>query len=71
MSRFSPKSLFIVGGILVLIGFIVPLLMVLEIIPMMLWLEMIIVIIQMFGIVCGIIGSVLYVKEKRSDKNRY
>jgi hypothetical protein len=71
MSRFSHKTLFLVGGILVLIGFIVPLLMVLGIIKMMLWLEMLIAIIQVFGIVCGIIGSVIYVKEKRSDKDRY
>lgn len=61
----KPRTLFIIGGALVLTGFIVPLLMVMKIIPMWLWLEMAIAVMQMIGLVFGILGSVLYVKEKR------
>lgn len=72
MSRFSPKTLFLVGAILVLIGFVVPFLMVLGMIEMWLWLEMVIAILQIFGFVCGTVASVFYVKEKRSDRdNKY
>ena len=71
MSRFEPKHFFIIGGILVGIGFLVPFLMVLKIVPMWLWLEMVVAIIQMIGLVFGVIGSALYVKVKRDGKSKY
>jgi len=67
----KPSRLFIIGGILVLIGFVVPFLMVLDIVPMVLWLEMIIAVFQMLGLIMGIMGSVLYVKEKRDKNDKY
>ncbi len=60
-----PKFLFIAGGVCVGIGFLVPLLMVGGFIPMWLWLELIVGVLQMIGLMFGIIGSVLYVKERR------
>lgn len=59
------KTLFKIGAALVIIGFVVPLLMVMEIIPGILWLQLLIGAFQMIGLLAGILGSVLYVKEKR------
>ncbi|MCK5129266.1 MAG: hypothetical protein KAQ68_05415 [Clostridiales bacterium] len=71
MRQFAPKNLFIIGGILVGLGFIVPFLMVMKVVPMWLWLEMIVALLQIFGLVLGIVGSVMYVKEKRDGKDKY
>lgn len=48
-----------------IIGFIVPFLMILDIVPKWLWLELLIGAFQMIGLVAGIMGSVIYVKENR------
>ena len=54
-----------------IIGFVVPLLMVAGYVPKILILELIIGVLQMLGLLLGLIGSVIYVKEKRDKRDKY
>ena len=65
MRRFAPKTLFLTAATLLLIGVIVPFLMVMDIAPKLLWLELFIGVIQFIGLTIGIMGTILYVKEKK------
>ena len=59
------KTFFIVGAVMVIIGFIVPVLMVMDIMPKILWLQLLIGAFQMVGLILGLIGSFMYFKENR------
>ena len=65
------NKLIIIGGVMVIIGFVVPLLMVAGYVPKILILELIIGVLQMLGLLLGLIGSVIYVKEKRDKRDKY
>ena len=65
VTKLNPKFFFTVGGILVIIGFIVPLLMMAGYIPKWLWLELLTGGLQMVGLILGIIGSVFYFKVNK------
>lgn len=68
----TSKRLFIIGAVLVVLGFLIPLLMIIDFIPKdMLLLQMAVALMQIFGMMAGIIGSALHVKVKRDEKDRY
>ena len=69
MRKNRPNILFIIGGLFVVLGFILPFLMVLIVIPKLLWLELVVAIMQSLGVVLGLVGSVMYVVDKR-DKDK-
>ncbi|MEX1376308.1 MAG: hypothetical protein AB1Z23_02430 [Eubacteriales bacterium] len=65
------SQLLLIGGILVVIGFVVPFMMVADVIPKALWLEMIIAIVQVVGLGMGIMGSVIMTKNRRDKNKKY
>lgn len=65
LSRWNPLYILIGGGILVLVGVILPFLMVLKIIPSTYALNFISYIASFVGLMAGIIGSALYVSNRR------
>lgn len=65
--RLKSFSLFITAGILLLIGFILPLLMVSGIIANLLVLSFIAYISSTVGLITGVMASVFYVIEKRKN----
>lgn len=60
MERLNSTVLYIVGGLLVLTGVVVPFLMVMQIIRMKLWLQMIMIMFQIIGVMCGLIATAVY-----------
>lgn len=67
MERLNSTVLYIVGGLLVLTGVVVPFLMVMQIIRMKLWLQMIMIMFQIIGVMCGLIATAVY-KTKNERK---
>lgn len=65
LSRWNPLYILIGGGILVLVGVILPFLMVLRVIPSTYALNFISYIASFVGLMAGIIGSALYVSNRR------
>jgi hypothetical protein len=65
LSRWNPIYILIIGGVLVLAGMILPLLMVMQIIRSTYALNFISYIASFIGLMAGIIGSALYVSNRR------
>lgn len=70
MERLNSTVLYIVGGLLVLTGVVVPFLMVMQIIRMKLWLQMIMIMFQIIGVMCGLIATAVYKNEREIIKKR-
>jgi len=68
LSKWNPLYILIIGGILVFIGWLLPFLWALKIIDTQkvgLWGWIFVGVFQIIGLVLGIIGSSLYVSNKR------
>jgi len=65
MKQLSPLRLIILGFVLLLIGFILPFLMVLQILPSTLLLNFLAYLSSLFGLVIGIVGLVLYSQARK------
>lgn len=65
MIRISPVHLILIGGVLLLLGVVLPLLMVIKILPTAFALEFFSYAASVTGMFMGLIGAFSYVKEKR------
>lgn len=70
LDRLNPVILIIVGGVLVVLGAVLPLLMIPEIkvLPSTFPLNFFSYIASFVGLMMGVIGAALYVKSRRSKK---
>jgi hypothetical protein len=65
MKQLSPLRLIILGFVLLLIGFILPFLMVLQILGSTLLLNFVAYLASLFGLVIGIVGLVMYSQARK------
>jgi hypothetical protein len=65
ISRWNPLYILIVGGVLVVAGAVLPFLMVMKIIPSTYFTNFISYISSFVGLMAGIVGSALYVRNRR------
>jgi cytochrome c biogenesis protein CcdA len=65
MNRWQPNYLFIIGFVLVLVGFILPFLMVLKVIEATFFLSFLSFITSIVGLFLGIIAVGFYIRDRR------
>jgi cytosine/uracil/thiamine/allantoin permease len=65
MITIEPKWLFLIGGVLVLVGWLIPLLMIMKYIESTFFLNFLSYIASFLGLVCGIIAAATYVMRNR------
>ncbi len=65
MSRFNPTTLMIIGGILLTLGAVLPLLMVIEMVKSTFFLNFLSYGMSLVGMVMGMSGVFTYIKVKR------
>jgi len=65
IDRWNPLHILLVGGILVVAGAVIPFLIVLDVIPSTYFLNFFAYIASFLGLMLGIIGSALYVRNQR------
>jgi hypothetical protein len=65
MMRLSPTKLILLGGGLLLLGVVLPLLMVMKILESTYFLNFFAYIVSLSGFFLGLIGAMTYVREKR------
>ena len=70
MSVLSPVRMIVLGGVLVVVGFLLPLLMLLHVIPSTFLLNFIAYAASFFGLTVGVIGSAMSARIKRQQKDR-
>ncbi len=66
--RLSPKKMIIIGGICLLLGFILPLLVVIKTIPSNFPLLFVIYALQLFGMVISLLGIFTLGAQKRKER---
>lgn len=64
-----PLQLIIIGFVLVMLGWILPFLMVLHVIPSTFFLNFFSYAVSLIGLILGILGSATYVKSRKPPKN--
>jgi len=69
MIPISPVRLILLGFALLLLGVILPFLMVLQILESTLLLNFLAYMASLFGLLCGLVGIVLYNRLRDQDKN--
>lgn len=67
MSSWQPWHLFVVGGVLVTVGMVLPFLMVMRLIPTTFFLSFFSYGASVVGLLLGIIGSAMYVARRRRE----
>jgi hypothetical protein len=69
MIRLSPRTIIIIGGALVFLGFFLPLLMVIKVLESTFLLNFVSFTVSMIGMFLGLIGSAQYVIEFRRKRD--
>lgn len=69
MIKLSPLQLILLGFILLVIGFILPFLMVLQILESTLLLNFVAYLASLFGLIIGVIGIVTYTQAQKKNKD--
>lgn len=70
MREVQPRNIIVIGFVLVLIGFIVPLLMTLQAIPSTWFLNFGSFAASVCGLILGLIGAALYTRKRRDKGKR-
>ncbi len=65
MKQLSPLRLMIIGFVLLVLGFVLPFSMLLQILPSTLLLNFLAYLSSLFGLVIGIVGLVLYSQARK------
>jgi hypothetical protein len=65
MKQLSPPRLIILGFVLLVLGFVLPFSMLLQVLPSTLLLNFVAYLSSLFGLVIGIVGLVLYTQTRR------
>ena len=65
MKQLSPLRLIILGFVLLVLGFVLPFSMLLQVLPSTLLLNFVAYLSSLFGLVIGIVGLVLYTQTRR------
>lgn len=65
MITIEPKWLFLIGGVLVLIGWLLPLMMIMQYIESTFFLNFFAYIASFLGLMCGFIGAVTFVMRNK------
>ncbi len=68
MRHLTPKRIFLISFLLLLLGVILPFLMVMEVIKSTLFLNFFSFIVSLLGVVAGILATVYYVRINRGDQ---
>jgi membrane associated rhomboid family serine protease len=69
MIRPSPFQLILIGFVLLVIGFILPFLMVLQLLESTLLLNFVAYLASLFGLIIGLVGVVLHIRPQRSSRD--
>jgi len=67
MKYITPKRLFLIAFVFLLLGVVIPFLMVMEVLESTYFLNFFSFIISFIGVIIGVIGSAYYVRINRSD----
>ena len=65
MSRLSPWQIIAIGFVLVLLGFVLPFLMTVRVVPSTLFLSLLSYAASVSGLFLGLIGAAMYVRTRR------
>ena len=68
MTKLSPFQLVLLGFVLLVIGFILPFLMVLQLLESTLLLNFVAYLASLFGLIIGLVGIVLHGHPRREDR---
>jgi len=70
MTKLSPFQLVLLGFVLLVIGFILPFLMVLQLLESTLLLNFVAYLASLFGLIIGLIGIVTHVQARKINKDK-
>jgi uncharacterized membrane protein len=71
MYDMSPRAIILLGFVLVVLGFVLPFLMMIQVIPTTFFLALVSYLASFIGMILGIIGVAFYVREKDRDEGDF
>jgi uncharacterized membrane protein len=71
MHDMSPRAIILLGFVLVVLGFVLPFLMMIQVIPTTFFLALVSYLASFIGMILGIIGVAFYVRERDRDEGDF